>query len=139
MRHKSYIINGDPIALARPRFGKDNVYDSQKREKLIVGIDLRNQHEGEDPYDGPIHMEITFFMPMPNSWSDKKKRDTLGTYHHLRPDIDNLVKFILDSANAVLFKDDAIVASINTHKVYSSKPHTKITIRELDDTTSCLC
>ena len=36
-------------------------------------------------------------MPMPPSWSDKKKRTHSGTPHQQRPDFDNLVKALMDT------------------------------------------
>jgi Holliday junction resolvase RusA-like endonuclease len=139
VKEKIYIINGNPIPLARPRMGQGHVYDSQKKEKLIYGLDLRNQHGHEDIHEGPIHVAITFFMKMPSNLSQSNKRELIGRYHFIRPDIDNLVKMILDCGNGVLWKDDAIIASLSAHKVYSAKPHTKIVVIQLDETSNCLC
>lgn len=48
---------------------------------------------------------ITFVLPMPASWSNKK-RDTMdGQPHQSKPDSDNLVKALLD---AVLPEDCAV-------------------------------
>lgn len=138
MKERVYVIAGNPVALQRPRLGNGHVYNPQAKEKLIYGIDLRNQHESDELYTEPIHMDITFFMPIPESWGKKRKENVLGTYHYLRPDIDNMVKFILDAALGVLYKDDAIVASISAHKVYSNTPATKIVIRSLQE-TPCNC
>lgn len=40
---------------------------------------------------------LTFLLPMPNSWSDKKKRALCGQPHQQRPDKDNLEKAFLDA------------------------------------------
>ena len=40
---------------------------------------------------------ICFFMPMPKSWSKKKKAEMLGTPHIQTPDLDNLLKSLLDA------------------------------------------
>ena len=40
---------------------------------------------------------ITFFIPVPKSWSAKKKKQYHGTLHQSTPDIDNLVKATFDS------------------------------------------
>ena len=46
---------------------------------------------------------VTFILPMPQSWSEKKKVLKYGTPHQQRPDKDNLEKALLDA----LFSDDS--------------------------------
>lgn len=46
---------------------------------------------------------ITFFIPMPKSWSAKKKKEMNLTPHETTPDIDNFLKAILDACH----KDDS--------------------------------
>lgn len=49
--------------------------------------------------------KIIFVMPMPKSWSLKKKRAMDGSPHQQKPDADNLLKAIYDA----VFDDDAKV------------------------------
>lgn len=68
-----------------------------------------------------IHLSgtrIIFKMPMPESWSQKKKSERDGQPHMSRPDIDNLLKALLDAA----FLDDSCVWSITATKVWSRTP-----------------
>jgi Holliday junction resolvase RusA-like endonuclease len=58
---------------------------------------------------------IRFEIPMPNSWSKKKKKEMHQKPHQQKPDIDNLVKAVLDS----LFHDDSHVFYINAFKTWS--------------------
>lgn len=57
---------------------------------------------------------ITFVMPMPASWSGKKRQEHLAQAHRQTPDIDNLVKGLLDA----IFDDDSGVAEIHARKVW---------------------
>lgn len=43
------------------------------------------------------YLDIVFFMPMPLSWSEKKKERMNGTPCKVKPDTDNLVKAIMDT------------------------------------------
>lgn len=45
----------------------------------------------------PTSLDCTFFIPMPQSWSDKKKKKMLNTPCRVRPDVDNLLKAIADA------------------------------------------
>lgn len=60
---------------------------------------------------------IFFFLPMPKSWSQKKKNAHRGLPHRQKPDIDNLCKALLDA----IFKDDCHIASIQLYKHWHDK------------------
>lgn len=64
-------------------------------------------------------MEIIFFIPMPDSWSNKKKALMDHTHHKQKPDLDNLCKAFFDT----LFKDedDSCVSAFTASKYWSSK------------------
>lgn len=98
-----YVINGDPIPLARARYGLKKVYDPQKNQKLLFGVYLNNQFEDQPLITGPVHLDVTFYMPWSKQtkteWNNKaKKRVTKDPYHKYRPDLDNLIKFVCDAA-----------------------------------------
>lgn len=127
-----YIIKGDPTPLARARHGRGRTWDPQKQLKLVYGIELERQHNNAPWYDSPLHMDITFFMPIPKT-SNKRRQLIDGSPHRYRPDLDNTIKFILDVATGILFKDDAIISSINAKKIYDLEPRTEFTLREISN------
>jgi Holliday junction resolvase RusA-like endonuclease len=45
----------------------------------------------------PDQVALVFWMPMPPSWSAKKRAKMAGTPHQQKPDIDNLTKGIMDA------------------------------------------
>ena len=61
---------------------------------------------------------ITFALPMPQSWSNKKRLEMNGQAHTQRPDLDNLLKAFLDG----LCPEDSHVHSIGKlSKVWAEK------------------
>jgi len=58
---------------------------------------------------------ITFHLPMPNSWSAKKKATMNGKPHKQTPDFDNLMKALSDS----VYKDDSHISSISIRKIWA--------------------
>lgn len=49
---------------------------------------------------GPLDMEgarVVFFMPMPKSWSKKKRAEMKGQPHRQAPDLSNLIKALEDA------------------------------------------
>ncbi len=59
-------------------------------------------------------LEVIFFIPMPKSWSKKKKKEMCLRPHKQRPDLDNLVKAINDAAN----KEDSHIYIISAEKYW---------------------
>ena len=57
---------------------------------------------------------ITFHMPMPPSWSLKKRHRHAGKPHQIRPDIDNLYKALSDAVHA----EDSHISRVTIIKVW---------------------
>ncbi len=57
-------------------------------------------------------------MPMPKSWSKKKRAEMDSKDHRQKPDLDNLIKAFLDS---VAEGDDAFVSSLSATKLWGEK------------------
>mgnify|MGYP003108716656 FL=1 len=59
--------------------------------------------------------EIEFHVPMPQSWSKKKKADMDKRPHQQRPDLDNYLKAWKDS----VYEEDAIVWRVKASKLWT--------------------
>lgn len=127
-KQMSYSIIGDPIPLQRPRFGHRRVYDGQREVKISIINVLENQHGDLPLFQGPLELEITFYFAIPKS---ARKHNLKHAPHYYKPDLSNLVKFIEDIANDVIFADDALIARLSAKKVYDEAGHTEFTVREL--------
>jgi len=125
----TYVLIGDPTPLARARMGKGRCWDSQKKTKLVHGITLKAQHGQRPAYSGPLSVSMTFFCPIPPSRERKIKP---GCPHAVKPDLDNLIKYICDVAQDILFENDSRVAQLLCKKVYSRQPRTEFTITVLE-------
>jgi len=135
-------IPGKPIAKKRPRFARRGkfvtTYNCQETEEGRFMFSIMAQlPEGWQPIQGPVRLEALFMMPIPCS-SNKKRLDmALGNIRHVKkPDTDNLVKFVKDCANGIIWKDDSQVYSIYATKFYAETPGTTITIRWENETAA---
>lgn len=126
-----FVIPGNPIPLKRHRHtvvnGKSRTYDPQKQEKLLYGMLLQQQFQC-DPFTGPLHVALRFFMPIPKV---PKKHQISGKPHYYKIDLDNLIKFLFDCANGILYKDDCQISSLSAIKLYSKNPRTELTITKI--------
>lgn len=67
---------------------------------------------------------ITFHVPMPKSWSDKKKKKMMLKPHTQKPDIDNFLKAYLD---CLLDEDSHIYHLKDVMKVWDNIGYLEIT------------
>lgn len=61
---------------------------------------------------------ITFNIPMPPSWSAKKRTEFNGKPHRNRPDLDNMLKALMDA----VFGEDAHIFMLSIEKRWSEMP-----------------
>lgn len=129
----TYILQGDPVALARGKIGgryaKRHIYDSQTSLKLVTGLSLKSQHGDLPPYNGPLFLHADFFMPIP----PKNLRKLKPLQYHSSPsDLSNLLKWIEDLCQSVnIFKNDCQIAQIEAVKYYDYQSRTEFYIKEL--------
>ncbi len=131
-----YTIPGKPVPLARPRFARTNdnsfkVYDSQKLSKLQAYLNMKSQHHGLPLIDYPVHLDIIFTFQIPQSYSSHKKALCLHKPYVGKSDLDNLLKFVLDVSNKVIYNDDSVVASVSAKKVYGTESMTVFSFKRI--------
>lgn len=110
------VIYGKPIGKARPRFGRNKhtgkvvTFTPQKTKHYEQEIATTAQCAmfGKTLMEGPLKVEIKAFF------FHKSKEG----FHVSRPDMDNIIKAVLDGLNGVVFKDDASVAVVSAFKSY---------------------
>lgn len=102
-----------PIApQAKPRISRS---DKWKKRKCVEKYwEFKSELSKYAQYL-PESFEVIFFIPMPNSWSEKKKKSFEGKPHQSRPDIDNLLKAIMDA----LASEDGFTHSVIAKKVWA--------------------
>jgi len=131
---------GKPIAKKRPKFarrpgkgGKTYIasINTQETEEGRLLHDLKEQWLWK-PLDCPVMLALRFGMPIPKSTSKKARAAMLaGEIHHTKkPDLDNLVKFIKDVCNELVYVDDSRVVQIFANKFYAEDPHGRVRCRQ---------
>lgn len=60
---------------------------------------------------------VIFHLPMPNSWSKKKKVEMSGKPHQSTPDCDNMLKAIMDA----VYENDCTVWDVRISKYWADK------------------
>lgn len=132
-----FTIPGAPIALQRARMGRNGFYDPQKHTKIAMQIYL-SHYEGP-LLEGPHFLVAYFYMPIPKTASKRRVQELKGSYHTIKPDADNLGKWILDfcQLSGNVFKDDAIISGMLFFKLWeeNDKARTEFEFVPMKDQT----
>ena len=131
-----FTVMGHPAAQKRPRFFRagDGIrsFDPDKADKYSFA-DMAQSYAPDEPLTVPLDIELDFYIKRPKSHYRTGKfsnelKDNAPNVCPKRPDIDNYIKFVLDSLQGLYFKDDAQVWSMYARKIYSESPRTEIKI-----------
>jgi Holliday junction resolvase RusA-like endonuclease len=68
-------------------------------------------------YTLPVTLVATFYLPMPASWSKKRRAEMVGKPHDQKPDIDNLAKGFIDAFKV----EDKHVAILHVSKYWADE------------------
>ena len=120
-----FIVDGKPQGKQRPRFSRisKTVYTPTKTAKYEKQIAKAYTESGGKciSADCYVSVSVSAFFPVPKSYSKKKRQDCLE--HVLRPDkkpdMDNILKVVLDGLNTVAYEDDKQVVELIGRKYYT--------------------
>ncbi len=109
--------------------------DKQKPWASMIAVyaqQAMQNYEGQykGMFVGPVSLACTFQMPRPKAHSNSKGLKPNAPSHHTsKPDLDKLLRCILDALTAVVYEDDSQVAFVNCAKLYASRPGVTITVK----------
>lgn len=138
-------IPGEPYALKRARVrvikgAKQTFashYDPKENRswKGYAATFLSEAMVGLELFSGPIEVEIFAAYSMPKSrWLSTRNRP--GHWKVTKPDVDNIIKAVLDAASGVVFMDDKQVVSISARKLVQAqglKPYLSVSFRVMGE------
>lgn len=131
-------VPGEPRGKGRPRFTKTgHTYtDSETRayENKIVAYYRKACGGYRLPDEKFISVDVAAFYPIPKSATKAATAEmAAGTrFPSRKPDIDNVLKAVLDSLNGVAYKDDSRVVLVSASKFYGHEPRLVIEIKGSD-------
>lgn len=130
-----FTVPGKPVPQGRPRVTHTgHVYypkESQDYRELVRET-AKIRMEGRERLAGPVGVMIEFELQSPPSWTKKKTKAAYdGVWHTSKPDIDNMIKAILDGINGICIDDDSQVAMLTAFKRYGDNPGASVTIIDL--------
>lgn len=84
------------------------------------------------PFEGRVQVEISANFEIPKSAKKAEKELMLENKINptKKPDIDNIVKIVLDAMNGIAFKDDTQITKLQVEKAYATSESVSIKISE---------
>lgn len=136
MKNKVEIsIKTDAIGKGRPKFalvgGHAVAYTPKKtkeQEEFIRHEFIKHAGTDHADYEGTVRIFIDVGYQISKSKSKKEQEFMRKNYWNVKkkPDLDNVIKLILDALNGVAFKDDSQIISIDATKSWMDDPITFI-------------
>lgn len=116
----------DIIPVSKPRQTRSDVWKERPAVMRYRAFadELRLKYRG----DLPEQVTLVFRLPMPQSWSKRKQEVYRLQPHKQKPDIDNLVKAVLDA----LCEDDSHIWHVDAYKFWDDIGSIEITAYEPD-------
>lgn len=137
----SFVVLGKPVGKGRPRFRNTGkfvqTYTPEATAVYENLVKLSFQQSGQHKLEGPLHMTIRAYFPIPKQTSKKRAElmESGQVLHTSKPDADNVAKAICDALNGIAYDDDSQIVSLLVTKSYSANPRTSIDVHEIDEET----
>lgn len=134
-----FTIPGKPVGQGRPRFSRHRgyvqTYDPAKSRqyKAMATMCAQRVYSG-NPLETPLKITVKAYFGLYKSYTKKRREACLSGQEvpTKKPDIDNIVKGIMDSLNGVIYHDDKQVIQLVAFKAYAEKPRVEVTVEELE-------
>ena len=134
-----FTVPGQPRGKGRPRFARRGnfvaTYTDAKTasyEDQIRFYALQAMGSSE-PLKTALEAFIYVRLPVPQSYSKKRTEACLSGLERpcKKPDLDNIIKAMMDGMNEVIYDDDVQIVSITATKLYAAKAEVYILIKEI--------
>ena len=139
-----FSVPGTPCGKGRPRFFGGHAVTPAKTRNYEALVKYEASHALDTmvvkpDYSQPCRVGIKAFFGVPKSYT-KKQRALISEYGSSRvrpgkPDIDNIIKAILDGMNAIIYRDDVQVTELRASKLWAcdgEQPRVEVCV-EWDD------
>ncbi len=124
---KNAFRRGEKIVLVE---SGGNKHKNWRKLVAVAGQNLRSELGGE-PFDGPLIVSLSFYLPKPAS------KPSWKVWCDVKPDLDKLTRSILDSLTGTdnIMSNDSRVVMINSLKQYAitREPGVDITVIEMGE------
>ena len=134
-----FTVYGNPVAKGRPRFAKRGNFvqtytpEKTKTYETEVAMMAKAAMGASEALEGALEAFIYVTYAVPASYSKKRSEACLSGLekHTKKPDLDNVVKSVVDGMDKIVFLNDSQITSIHATKVYGEIAKVEVMVREI--------
>ena len=109
---RAFVVNGKAVTT--------NANIRTKDWQTLISM-AAQQKKPDKPIEGAVDILLNFYLPRPKCFSYKKRPLPI-----VKPDLDKLIRCVLDSLTGIYFLDDAQVCKVEALKRYGDTPRVEI-------------
>ena len=126
----SFTVYGEPTPKGRPKFARmNNFVRAYTPKNTIVAergfLEQALAHKPPKPLEGALVVSLRFYKAKPKSYPKRI------VHWAKKPDIDNIIKLVLDALNKIFWNDDAQIVELHARKDFDAVPRTEVEIWEV--------
>lgn len=125
---REFTWHGEPRGQGRPRFVRQTGVAYKSSEDKAFEKSIMLAYKAQNPMATPVQgaFGITLVVKLRQAKGNEQKQATK------KPDIDNVIKSVLDALNGVAFADDKNCVNITAYKRYDENPGISACILEVE-------
>jgi Holliday junction resolvase RusA-like endonuclease len=126
-------VEGQPQGKGRPRFTRSgHAFTPAKTREYEEEIARAFTEAGGQIHSGYVAVKVSAFYKIPKATTKEKKglieRGLIKPA--VKPDVDNIIKAVLDGLNGVAYHDDNQVIKVCGEKFYSAEPFVEVEVAQ---------
>ena len=129
-------IPGEPQGKQRPKWSPAGTYTPKKTVSYETYIQelFAIKYPDFRPVESELKMTLQAWLMIPTSASKKKRKlmQDLALKPGKRPDIDNVIKVVMDALEKLAYKNDSQIVEAHLYKFYAERPRLDIRISEFE-------
>lgn len=137
-----FTVTGKIRGKGRPRFANGHVHTDKQTRAYEALIAEEYRLSGGKLHAEPVTVRVAALFAIPKR-ATKKERELMlsdSIRPTKRPDIDNILKAVLDGLNGYAYKDDAQVVKVSGEKYYADNPEQLIIeVKPIDIQNTNIC
>lgn len=122
---KGFFVRGRPVPQGSLKFIHGRPIHARAKDLALWRADIARMAElnGFKPIDGGVKVSLDFIFLKPKS--------TKRAYPWVKPDLDKLIRAVLDGLTGVAYQDDCQVILISSSKTYGEREGVWVTIEQV--------
>jgi len=129
-------VLGPPQGKSRPRvcFKAGRAWAYTPKDTRDYEAKIKKAARGGKKLSGNVWMRISAVFPIPKSATKSKREEMLSgrVRPTKKPDMDNIIKTIMDALNGIAYEDDKQVCEIHVEKIYGEIPKVMVEVRGIE-------